>query len=187
MNAPLTRRHALMAAPLAGAAILGVGFWKMLGGMSRGSFDPHDIHAPVLNRPVPRFTLPAQAPGAGFTDTDLRTLTSPVLINFFASWCIPCVAEMPTLLELGREVPIWGIAYKDKPANAAGFVARSGNPYARIASDQDGLAALDWGISGVPETFIIGPGGIIRWHNAAPLDSATIRNTILPLVASLKR
>jgi len=186
MTTSITRRRALMAAPLAGAAALGVGFWKMLGGMNTGSFDPHDIHVPVLNRPVPNFTLPAQAPGQTFTDADLRDLRAPVLVNFFASWCIPCVAEMPNLVELGKQVPIWGIAYKDKPANAAGFLARAGNPYSRIASDEDGLAALDWGISGVPETFVIGPGGIIRWHNAAPLSADLIQHTLLPLVASLK-
>ncbi|MCE2575093.1 DsbE family thiol:disulfide interchange protein [Komagataeibacter sp. FNDCR2] len=190
MNAPSpsspTRRRVLMAAPLVVAAGAGVGFWRMLSGMSHGSFDPHDIHAPVLDRPVPDFSLPDQAPGTGFSAQDLRGLKTPVLVNYFASWCIPCVAEMPVLNGLKERLPIWGIAYKDKPEHALGFVQRAGNPYARIAADHDGLAAIDWGVSGVPETFLIGPGGVIRWHTASPITEAMITNTILPLADSLK-
>ncbi|WP_323990348.1 redoxin domain-containing protein [Nguyenibacter sp. L1] len=186
-GAGIARRRLLMAAPLAGAGLAGVAFWRMLSGMSRGSFDPHDIHAPVLNRPVPDFALPGQAPGQGFGAADLRALTAPVLVNFFASWCIPCVAEMPALNLLKARLPIWGIAYKDKPEDAAGFVRRAGNPYTRIASDLPGLTAIDWGVSGVPESYLIGPGGVIRWHNAAALDDGTIRDTLLPLAAGLRR
>ncbi|MBM9401806.1 redoxin domain-containing protein [Gluconacetobacter azotocaptans] len=185
--ASTTRRRLLMAAPLVVAGAAGVGFWRMLSGMTQGSFDPHDIHVPVLDRPVPDFALPDQAPGQGFAAADLRALTRPVLVNFFASWCIPCVAEMPMLNALKDRLPIWGIAYKDKPDNAAGFVRRAGNPYARIAGDLPGLTAIDWGVSGVPESFLIGPGGIIRWHTAAPLGEDTIRDTLLPLAASLTR
>ncbi|ACI52662.1 periplasmic protein thiol/disulphide oxidoreductase DsbE [Gluconacetobacter diazotrophicus PA1 5] len=181
----LARRRLLMAAPLAAAGVAGVAFWRMLSGMSQGSFDPHDIHAPVLNRPVPDFKLPDQTPGQGFGTADLRALQAPVLVNFFASWCIPCVAEMPELNALKDRLPIWGIAYKDKPDDAAGFVKRAGNPYARIAGDLSGMTAIDWGVSGVPESFLVGPGGVIRWHSAAALDADTVRGTLLPLAASL--
>ncbi|MGS0646140.1 DsbE family thiol:disulfide interchange protein [Komagataeibacter melomenusus] len=181
-----TRRRLLMAAPLVVAGGVGVGFWRMLSGMTKGSFDPHDIHAPALNRPVPDFALPDQAPGTGFSAADLRGLKAPVLVNYFASWCIPCVAEMPVLNALKDRLPIWGIAYKDKPEHALGFVQRAGNPYARIAADHDGLAAIDWGVSGVPETFLVGPGGVIRWHTASPITEAMITNTIMPLADSLK-
>ncbi|MCX2560049.1 DsbE family thiol:disulfide interchange protein [Acetobacter farinalis] len=183
----MKRRRLLMAAPLAAAAVAGVGFWKMLSGMQRGSFNPHDIHAPVLNRPVPDFSVPDQAPGQGFGAQDLRALTQPVLVNFFASWCIPCLAEMPTLMALKDDLPLWGIAYKDRPENAAGFLKHSGNPFTRLGSDRDGRVGIDWGISGVPETFLIGPGGVIRWHSAAPLDVDTIRGTLMPLLESLKK
>ncbi|GBQ25118.1 redoxin domain-containing protein [Gluconacetobacter sacchari] len=180
------RRRLLMAAPLVVAGGAGVAFWRMLSGMRQGSFDPHDIHAPALDRPVPDFALPGLPPAQGFGAADLRALKAPVLVNFFASWCIPCVAEMPQLNALKDRLPIWGIAYKDKPAEAQGFVRRAGNPYARIASDLSGMTAIDWGVSGVPESFLIGPGGIIRWHSAAALDEATARRTLLPLAASLR-
>ncbi|WP_338029871.1 redoxin domain-containing protein [Gluconacetobacter takamatsuzukensis] len=182
----LTRRRLLMAAPLVVAGGAGIAFWRMLSGMRQGSFDPHDIQAPALNRPVPDFALPDQLPGQGFGAADLRALKVPVLVNFFASWCIPCVAEMPQLNALKAKLPIWGIAYKDKPADALGFVRRAGNPYARIASDLAGMTAIDWGVSGVPESFLIGPGGVIRWHSAAALDAATAHDILLPLAASLR-
>ncbi|MFT9257108.1 MAG: redoxin domain-containing protein [Acetobacter sp.] len=181
-----TRRRLLMALPLAGAGAVGVAFWKMLSGMEQGSFNPHDIHAPVLNRPVPDFTAPDLAPGKGFGTTDLRSLTQPVVLNFFASWCIPCLAEMPTLLTLKEQVPLWGIAYKDKPDDAGAFLRHSGNPFSRLGLDQDGRVGIEWGISGVPETFLIGPGGVIRWHSAAPLGEDTIRDTLMPLIRTLK-
>ncbi|BBC81610.1 MAG: DsbE family thiol:disulfide interchange protein [Acetobacter orientalis] len=182
----LTRRRVMMGVPLAGAAVLGVGFWKMLSGMQQGSFNPHDINAPVLNRPVPDFTLPDQTPGQGFATQDLKALTKPILVNFFASWCIPCLAEMPTLMALKDDLELWGIAYKDRPENAAKFLQHSGNPFTRLGSDRDGRVGIEWGISGVPETFLIGPGGIIRWHSATPLEVETIRQTLIPLLAKLK-
>jgi cytochrome c biogenesis protein CcmG/thiol:disulfide interchange protein DsbE len=173
--------------PLAGVAAAGVGFWAMLSGMRHGSFDPHDIHAPVLDRAVPAFDLPGVGTGAGFSSQDLRGLTQPVLVNFFASWCIPCVAEAPLLVALGTRLPIWGIAYKDKPDDAAGFVARTSAPYARLAADRSGMTAIDWGVSGVPESFLIRPGGIIAWHVAGALTPELITETVLPLAGRLAR
>ena len=164
-----SRRRLLTLAPLGLAGAAGIGFWAMLAGMRGGSFDPHDIRAPVLDRPVPDFALPDQAPGHGFTAAELRAADRPVLVNFFASWCVPCVTEAPLLAAVGRRVPVWGIAYKDPADDAAGFVRRSGAPYVRLAADRDGLAAIDWGVSGVPESFLIRPGGIVAWHLAGPL------------------
>jgi cytochrome c biogenesis protein CcmG/thiol:disulfide interchange protein DsbE len=181
----LSRRHALMLAPLGLAAAAGAGFWAMLQGMGSGRFDPHDIHAPSVDRTVPAFDLPSQAPGQGFSSTLLAAQTRPVLVNFFASWCIPCVVEAQTLSALAGAVPIWGIAYKDKPENAQGFVSRTGTPYARLASDRSGLAAIDWGVSGVPESFLVAPGGIIRWHLAGPLTDDLIRTGLRPVLDRL--
>ena len=176
-----------MLAPFGVAAAAGVGFWAMLDGMGSGQFDPHDIHVPSAGRTVPAFDLPPQAPRQGFSSALLAAQTRPVLVNFFASWCIPCVLEAQNLSQLAGKLPIWGIAYKDVPDNAQGFVNRTGSPYARIASDRAGLAAIDWGVSGVPESFLVAPGGIIRWHLAGPLTDETIRTGLRPALDGIAR
>ena len=174
-------------APLAAAAAVGTGFWAMLSGMRQGSFDPHDIHAPALDRPVPDFALPDQAPGHGFSAAELRAAGAPLLVNFFASWCVPCVIEAPVLAALQGRLPVWGIAYKDRPDDAAGFVARTGPAYARLAADRSGLSAIDWGVSGVPESFLVRPGGSIAWHLPGPLTPEIVAGELLPLAAGLRR
>ena len=180
---PLGRRRLLFALPLGVAAAGSAACYAMLAGMRRGTFDPHDVGTPVLGKAVPDFALPGLGRGPGISAADLRALRTPVLLNFFASWCIPCVEEAPTMTALGARLPIWGIAYKDKPADAQGFLGRTGNPYARVALDASGDAAIDWGVTGVPESFLIGPGGTVRWHYAAgPLDDATIRAELAPLL-----
>lgn len=182
-----SRRHALMLAPLGVAAAAGVGFWSMLSGMRTGQFDPHDVHAPALGRAVPSFDLPALNSAQGFSATLLAQQTHPVLVNFFASWCIPCVLEAQTLAALQGTLPIWGIAYKDAPDNAEGFVTRTGTPYARIVADRAGTAAIDWGVSGVPESFLVAPGGVISWHIAGPLDDNSVRTGLMPALARITR
>lgn len=183
----VSRRRVLTLAPLGVAAAAGVGFWGMLAGMRQGSFDPRDIHTPAQGRPVPDFALPDQAPGRGFDAQALRAATAPVLVNFFASWCIPCVVEAPVLAAVGGQLPIWGIAYKDAAADAAGFVGRSGAAFARLAADLNGLTAIDWGVSGVPESFLIRPGGVIAWHLPGALTQEIVDGTLLPLAAGLRR
>ncbi len=183
----LSRRHALTLVPLGAAVAAGAGFWAMLAGMGSGRFDPHDIHAPSVDRIVPAFDLPPQLPGQGFSSTLLASQTRPVLVNFFASWCIPCVLEAQTLSAMAATLPIWGIAYEDDPRNAQGFVSRTGNPYARVASDRAGLTAIDWGVSGVPESFLVAPGGTIRWHVAGPLTDDVIRTGLRPALDGLRR
>lgn len=184
--ANVARRRVLMGAPVVVAGALGVGFWKMLGGMTDGQFDPRAVHTPRVGHPVPDFSLPAipGTSGNGFGASDLRSLTHPVLLNFFASWCIPCVAEMPSLRDIARKIPIWGIAYKDKPENAARFLARDGSPFRRTALDLKGMTAIDWGVTGVPETFLILPGGRVAWHNAAEMTESLYDRQIAPLVAT---
>ncbi len=176
----IDRRRLLLAAPLGVAVVGGASFWAMLRGMASGNFDPRGVPSPIVGRKVPDFTLPSQAPGQGFSSAELAA-GKPVLVNFFASWCVPCVEEHPALMALAQaRVPIWAIAYKDAPPRVAKFVADHGNPYARIASDEPGRVAIDWGVSGVPETFLVDGQGIVRWHWAGPLDADTITQRLQP-------
>jgi len=161
-------RRMLLAAPL-GAAVLGGGaFYAMLRGLQSGKFDPRGVPSQLIDKPLPGFTL------AGFGSADVLTAKRPVVINFFASWCVPCLDEAATLMALSRRgVPIWGIAYKDKALATANFLVRNGNPYQRVAHDDAGSVAIDWGVTGVPETYLIDAEGIVRWRFVGPLpDSA---------------
>ena len=176
----MTRRQAVLAAPLGIAGLAGVGFWAMLRGMQAGTFDPRGVPSPITGQRVPNFTLPAQAPGQGFGSTDLAN-GKPVLLNFFASWCMPCAEEHAALMALaGVGMPIWAIAYKDRPDAAAQFIQQHGNPFQRIASDAAGRVAIDFGVSGVPETFLVDGNGTVRWHWAGPLDGPTIEHGLRP-------
>lgn len=168
------RRRVLFAAPFAVAGAAGMGAFAMLRRMPDGQFDPHAVDAPVLNRMVPEFALPALPPGPGFDAAALRAQPRPVLVNVFASWCVPCVEEAEALLALSTHLPVWGIAYKDPDAAATDFVRRTGDPYARLVADRDGLVAIDWGVSGVPESFLVAPGGRIVWHKAGGLTAADV-------------
>ncbi len=181
------RRRVLMLAPLGIAAAGGVAFWSMLKGMSRGTFDPHGVPSPLIGQVVPDFSLPGLAPAPGFSKAELIAAAAerPVLVNFFASWCIPCVEEADALGGLrARGQPLWGIAYKDTPDLAAGFVARTGSPFAHLAVDLPGRVAIDWGVTGVPESFVIGRDGRIRWHWAGPLDTTIIADQLDPVLRS---
>jgi len=157
-------RRLLLAVPLVAAGAAGVGFWSMLNGMREGKFDPRGVPSMLIDKPMPDFTL------AGFTAADVRAAGRPIVINFFASWCVPCIEEAPTLLALARAgVPLWGIAYKDKPAATDAFLTRHGNPFAKLARDEPGTVAIDWGVTGVPETYLIDKSGIVRWRFSGPM------------------
>ena len=176
----ISRRQALLAAPF-GVALLGGGaFWAMLRGMETGNFDPRGVPSPITGKHVPAFDLPSQAPGQGFSSSDLAA-GKPTLLNFFASWCIPCAEEHPALMALAQAgAPIWAIAYKDPPDKAAMFIQRHGNPYQRIAADVPGLVAIDFGLSGVPESFLIDGNGVVRWHWANGLSADVIERRLQP-------
>ena len=133
------------------------------------------VHSAMIGKPVPAFTLPGAAPGkAALSGADLAT-GRPRLLNIFASWCVPCIAEAPILAELQRrDVTIEGIAIRDRPEDVAQFLSRHGDPYDRIGSDDNSRVQLALGSSGVPESFVIDGRGIIRWQHVGPIEIADI-------------
>ncbi len=180
----MNRRSLFYAAPLVLAGVAGASFFAMLKRMKSGDFDPHDIGSPTVGKPIPDFKLGGVA-GNGFSSTDVVKFGKPLLVNFFASWCIPCVAEAQLLAGVAQQVPVWGIAYKDKPADTQQFLSRYGNPYTRLAADNEGYTAINFGLYGVPETYVIDTHGVIRARYAGALTDEIIGGKLLPLVQSL--
>ena len=181
----MLRRRALLLAPFGVAVAAGAGMYGVLGRMKTGTFDPHDVPSQLIGRPVPEFSLPPQNPGQGFGNTDVQALGRPVLLNFFASWCVPCVVEHPQLMKLSASgLPIWGIAYKDTESAASGFLGVHGNPFARIGRDAGGVA-IDFGVYGVPESYLLDRAGVVRWRIAGPLTAAVVAEGLQPALARL--
>jgi len=176
----MNRRNWIFLIPAAVFALLAVAFFVGLG------IDPSVLPSPLINQPAPEFALPPLEGDRGFTSADLKGHVS--LVNAFASWCAPCRAEHPVLNALAqtKRVAIYGIDYKDKPDAARAWIAELGNPYARIGTDE-GRVGIDWGVYGVPETFIVDAQGRIRYKHVGPLTEKDIGQTILPLVDRLKR
>ena len=150
--------------------------------------DPSTLPSALIDKPVPTFELPpiAGRDGPGFSSADLAGRVS--LVNVFASWCVPCRVEHPLLMALADEgVAIYGIDYTDPADKAAGWLAELGDPYRAIGADQDGRVAVDWGVYGVPETFVIDRDGRIRHRHVGPLQPRDIEETIKPLLEHLGR
>jgi len=154
--------------------------------------DPSAIPSVLVGKPVPEFSLPALEGLArdgstvpGLSTADLKGGVS--LVNIFASWCGPCRQEHPLLEELAADprIKVLGINYKDVPENARRFLGELGNPYAAVGVDDRGRAAIDWGVYGVPETFLIGPDGIIRHKIIGPLSERALREVLMPEIEKL--
>jgi len=149
--------------------------------------DPSLVPSPLVGKPAPETSLP-EVPGFGpaFSAADFQGQVS--LVNIFASWCVSCRDEHPLLLRLAREhdIPIYGLAYKDKPEDAAAWLTDYGSPYSATGLDLDGRAGIEWGVYGVPETFLVGPDGTIVYKKIGPLAAGDIENEILPRVAALR-
>ncbi|WP_448203607.1 DsbE family thiol:disulfide interchange protein [Azospirillum sp. sgz302134] len=149
--------------------------------------DPRDIPSALIDKPVPEFALPALAGHKeGISSAMLKG--DVTLVNVFASWCIPCKAEHPVITRLSRElgVTVRGINYKDKAEDAAAWLQRNGDPYASIGADLDGRVSIDWGVYGVPETYLVDRQGRIRFKQVGPLTPQVVEEQILPMIKHLR-
>jgi cytochrome c biogenesis protein CcmG, thiol:disulfide interchange protein DsbE len=176
-------RRALLLAPLGIGALLGTGSWLLFDRLQRGDDQSLAPPSPLIGKQLPAFALPGQMPSPGFSSADVIAASRPVLLNFFASWCMPCAQEAPVLRALKQHgVPVWGIAYKDAPEATSEFLRNGGDPYTRVARDDQGMAGNVFGLSGVPESFMIDASGIVRWHWAGGLSEKVVHRLIEPLL-----
>ena len=148
--------------------------------------DPHEVPSPLIDKPAPLFRLQTlDTPARLMTTQDMRGQVW--LLNVWASWCSGCREEHPVLVEFAktRAVPIVGLDYKDQPEDARRWLDHFGNPYVTSVSDADGRTGIEFGVYGVPETFVIDKAGIIRHKQIGPITPQILRDTILPLVKKL--
>ena len=176
-------RRLLFILPL--AAFAAVAGWFAVG-LSR---DPAVLPSALIDRPMPDFALPALA-GMDTPALADETIKGEVaLVNFFASWCVPCRIEHPILMRLAAEkrVAVYGINYKNDAPEAAAWLRTLGNPFRAIGYDREGRVAIEWGVYGVPETFVVDRQGRIRHRQVGPITPRVLDETIAPLLAELTR
>jgi cytochrome c biogenesis protein CcmG/thiol:disulfide interchange protein DsbE len=165
--------------PIAAFAVLAFFLFRSL-----WSPAPDLVPSALLNKPAPRLSLPAlDARSAAFTPADLASGHVSV-VNVFASWCAPCRTETAPLMTLSRMpgVALYGLTQKDKPDATRAFLDEVGNPFARIARDDDGRASIEWGVYGVPETYVVDGRGIIRLKYVGPLSDAALERVLVPAI-----
>lgn len=150
--------------------------------------DPREVPSPLIGKPAPVFTL-AQLHEPQKTFESKSMLGQVWLLNTWASWCVACREEHPVLLEFSKtkSVPLIGLDYKDKPEEGRKWLERFGNPYDLSISDLDGRVGIDFGVYGVPETFLIDKQGIIRYKHIGPITPESLAEKILPLVKELQK
>ncbi len=152
------------------------------------TLNPREVPSPLIGKPVPEFSLPpVQGRVLGLSSADLKGEVS--LVNVFASWCVACRAEHPLLMDLKQKgvVPIHGLNYKDRPEDAEKWLNELGDPYTRTGADINGRVAIDWGVYGVPETFVIDRHGLIAYKQIGPVNPEVLEKTILPLIRKLRQ
>jgi cytochrome c biogenesis protein CcmG/thiol:disulfide interchange protein DsbE len=169
--------------PVAGFAVLAFFLFRSLSGPA-----PDIIPSALINKPAPHLTLPAlDNQIAAFTPADL-TAGHVSVVNVFASWCAPCRTETRQLAELSHlpGVALYGMTQKDKPSATREFLSEYGNPFAKIARDDDGRAGIEWGVYGVPETYVVDGKGIIRFKFVGPLTDTVLARQVLPAIKAAK-
>ncbi len=149
--------------------------------------DPHDVPSPLIDKAAPAFTLPQlHEPQKNFSPADMKGKVW--LLNVWASWCASCRQEHVYFTEFAKANPsinLMGLNYKDESDAAMQWLVRLGNPYKISITDKDGMAGLDWGVYGVPETFVIDKKGIVRHKQTGPVDPTILQTLIMPLIEKL--
>lgn len=152
------------------------------------NLNPREVPSPLVGKAAPEFSLPQlHTPNRQFSPREMEGKVW--LLNVWASWCVSCEAEHPLLIELARQniVPIVGLDYKDKRQAALVWLERRGNPYVLTVSDVEGRTGIDYGVYGVPETYVIDKQGLIQYKQIGPVTTENLRDKILPLVAELEK
>ena len=166
-----------------------VAFLVLAGFLARGlNLDPREVPSPLIGKPAPSFALTRlDDPATTFKRDDM--LGKVWMLNVWASWCVACREEHPMLIEFSKRglVPIYGLNYKDQRPDGQGWLARFGNPYQASLFDADGRVGIDFGVYGVPETFVIDKGGTIRYKQIGPITPEALEKKILPLIRELQK
>lgn len=150
--------------------------------------DPHEVPSPLINKPAPAFEIPQLSePNQSFSPASMKGQVW--ILNVWASWCVACREEHPVLVELGNSkmAPIIGLDYKDKREDALAMLAKQGNPYQLSAFDSNGRVGIDYGVYGVPETYVIDKAGIIRFKHIGPITMDILNKKIYPLISELQK
>lgn len=148
--------------------------------------NPREVPSPLIDKPAPAFALPRlDAPAQSVSEKDLRGKVW--IFNVWASWCVSCLQEHPLLVEFSKTnaAPLYGLNYKDKKPEADAWLAKHGNPYAVSLMDPDGKVGIDYGVYGVPETYVIDKQGVIRFKQIGPVTPEVLNNKIAPLIKRL--
>lgn len=173
-------RYIVALLPLVIFAALAVVFWSQL----NSGRDISEIPSALIGTKAPALDLPPLEGSSLPALTDASIKGKLALVNVFASWCVPCRQEHPWLTELAKDgrVTVVGINYKDKNENALRFLGELGNPYTAIGVDPNGKAAIDWGVYGIPESYLVGPDGTILYKKTGPFDEASVKQGLLPAI-----
>jgi cytochrome c biogenesis protein CcmG/thiol:disulfide interchange protein DsbE len=163
-------------------ALFGFGIWW------NSHHDPREVPSPLIGKPAPAFVLPRlDDPSQSIGKAAM--LGRPYLVNVFASWCVACGEEHPVLMGAGRGlgIPLIGYNYKDDPADAKAWLARHGNPYDQVITDRSGRTAIDFGVYGAPESFLVDANGVIRYKHIGPFTAEVIATELAPAIAALRK